>query len=538
MRTRDEPSAAPGPTVATRTLLGSHRDAIVLAVLWIAVTGMNLRWLSLNARPPHWDEANHLANSITYLALLSPGHLGEWLQTYTYYPPFVYWVADVFYVAARRTDVWVAVLSQSVFLAILIGSTYGIGRHLWSSRVGLMAALFVATAPMLVSGFKDFMLDAPLAAMAALGLYLLIRSREFRVPWASLLFGVVCGLGMLTKWTFVFALIVPAFAAGAFALVDTVRRRSPARILPVTGAVGLLLIVAAPWYLGNLSSLLRDAILLTGCPGCGWYAQVEGDPPLTTVHAWLWYGWDLVSLQLFLVPFGLFLVGIVIAVRDRAAARRNIYPLLFVSGIYFVQTLLVSKDPRYSLPLIAGVAVLGTYWIDRVRPPPRTAVAAAISVYCTITFLALSFGSPLLPQKIDVALPKTELVSELPDFTPAGDFVAFRGLRIWSQQGYPLGRPSADQWHQEELFQIAARESSLRTLWYHGANVDTIWFNDLAMRYFSLRYGVRLVADPAGADVAAIRTLPVETPGVPLGFSEMRAFSLPDGSTLRVYRRS
>ena len=526
MRTRDEPTAAPGRTVATRTMLGSHRDAIALAVLWIAVTGLNLGWLSLNARPPHWDEANHLANSITYLALLSPDHLGEWLQTYTYYPPFAYWVADVFYVAARRTDLWVAVLSQSVFLAILIGSTYGIGRQLGSSRGGLMAALFVATTPMLVSGFKDFMLDAPLAAMAALGLYLLIRSREFRVPWASLLFGVVCGLGMLTKWTFVFA------------LVDTVRRRSTARILPLTGAVGLLLIVAAPWYLGNLSSLLRDAILLKGCPGCGWYAQVEGDPPLSTVRAWLWYGWDLVSLQLFLVPFGLFLVGIVIAVRDRAAARRNNYPLLFVGGIYLVQTLLVSKDPRYSLPLIAGVAVLATYWIDRLRPPARTAIAAAISLYCTITFLALSFGSPLLPQKIDVALPKADLVSELPDFTPAGDFVAFRGLRIWSQQGYPLGRPSADQWHQEVVFQIAARESSLRTLWYHGANIDTIWFNDLAMRYFSLRYGVRLVADPAGADVAAIRTLAFETPGVPLGFSEMRAFSLPDGSTLRVYRRS
>ena len=42
---------------------------------------------------------------------------------------------------------------------------------------------------MLVSGFKDFMLDAPVASVAALALYLLIRSREFRVPWASLLFG-------------------------------------------------------------------------------------------------------------------------------------------------------------------------------------------------------------------------------------------------------------------------------------------------------------------------------------------------------------
>ena len=530
MRTRGEPSAAPAR-------IGAHRDAILLAALWIAVTALNLRWLSLNARPPHWDEANHLANSITYLALLSPGHLGEWLTTYTYYPPFAYWVADLFYAWSGRTDVWVAVLSQSVFLAILIGSAYGIGRQLWGTRTGLLAALFVATAPMLVSGFKDFMLDAPLAAMAALALYLLIRSREFRVPWASLLFGIVCGLGMLTKWTFVFALVVPALAAAALALVDAVRRRSPVRLAPLAGAFGLLLLIAAPWYIGNLSSLLRDAILLTGCPGCGWYAQVEGDPPLTTVRAWLWYGWDLVSLQLYVVPFAMVVVGIVIAVRDRAAARRNLYPLLFVGGIYVVQTLLVSKDPRYSLPLIAGVAVLGTYWIDRLRPPARSAVAAAVALYCAVTFLAMSFGTPLLPQRIDLALPKSALVSELPDFTPAGDFVAFRGLRIWSQQGYPLGRPSPDQWHQEEVFQLAARETRLGALWYRGANVDTIWFNDLAMRYFSLRYSIRLVADPAGADVAAIRTLPLETVDVPLGFNEVRAFALPDGSMLRLYLR-
>jgi hypothetical protein len=182
--------------------------------------------------------------------------------------------------------------------------------------------------------------------------------------------------------------------------------------------------------------------------------------------------------------------------------------------------------------------VLGTYWIERLRPPARTAVLGGVALYCATTFLAMSFGSPLLPQKIDIALPPSELVSELPDFTPAGDFVAFRGLRIWSQQGYPLGRPSPDQWHQEEVFQFAARESSLGTLWYRGPNVDTIWFNDLAMRYFSLRYGIRLVGDPAGADVAAIRTLPLETPAVPLGFSELRVFALPDGSTLRLYLRS
>jgi len=288
----------------------------------------------------------------------------------------------------------------------------------------------------------------------------------------------------------------------------------------------------------NRVSLVRDAGLLAGCPGCGWYAQVEGDPPLFTLRALLWYAWDLVSLQLFVVPFALLLIGLVVSLRDRGTARRNVYPLLFFAGLYVVQTLLVSKDPRYSLPLLAGAAVLGTYWIDRLRRGPRAALTGAIVVYCAGTFLAMSFGAPFLPRAIDIRLAPSPLLSELPDFKPSGEFVAFRGLRIWSQQGYPLGQPSAERWYQQELFRFAAQESATRTLWFRGPAVDTIWFNDLGMRYYAKRYGVHLVADPAGAYAAAIRTLPNERPTVPLGFDEVRSHVLPDGSTLRLYRRS
>jgi len=47
--------------------------------------------------------------------------------------------------------------------------------------------------------FKWYMLDPPLTAMAALALYLLIRSESFSDRRFSLLFGLVCGVGTLTK---------------------------------------------------------------------------------------------------------------------------------------------------------------------------------------------------------------------------------------------------------------------------------------------------------------------------------------------------
>ena len=106
----------------------------------------------------------------------------------------MYWVTDVFY-AVLGTGRGIAILSNVVFLAILVFSTYGIGKALWSSRVGLLAALFAVTAPMFVSQFKEYMLDAPLAAMVAAALYFLIRCGSFSDRRFSLWFGVACGGG-------------------------------------------------------------------------------------------------------------------------------------------------------------------------------------------------------------------------------------------------------------------------------------------------------------------------------------------------------
>src|SRR5438132_5667971 len=398
-----------------RAVIAARRDVLLLAQLWLSLTGLNMFWVTLNARPPNWDEANHLGNSVILFATFSWSHLGDWLQGYFYYPPLVYWVADAFYVVFGRTDEWVAILSQSVFLAILIGATYGIARRLWGSRAGLLAAFVATTTPMLAVGFKDFMLDAPLAAMATLALYLLIRSEGFaRRRWA-LLFGLVCGLGMLTKWTFGFMLIVPAATAAVAAVLSAWRERAWQRPIALVGALALSIAVMAVWYVPNAQSIVRDSAVLVGCGNCYWYAQVEGNPPIGTARSIFWYLWALVSHQLFLVPFALFLVGIAVMVGRREALRSNRYPVLFVAGIYVIQTLLVSTAPRYTLAIVPGVAILATYWMELVRPRLRPWLAGAVVGYGTVTFLAVSFGAPFLPEAVEVRVERSELVSELPD---------------------------------------------------------------------------------------------------------------------------
>src|SRR5713226_9041940 len=137
--------------------MSRRHDVALLAALVVVVAAVNLFWLTQDLRPPHWDRARHLMNSLILYDRFALST--EWALLYAYYPPFTYWTTDILYALFQQRDLWVASLSQSMFLAVLAFSTYGIASRVASSRVGVLSAILVVTSPLLVSGFKDYMLD-------------------------------------------------------------------------------------------------------------------------------------------------------------------------------------------------------------------------------------------------------------------------------------------------------------------------------------------------------------------------------------------
>jgi len=97
----------------------------------------------------------------------------------------------------------VAVMANSVFLAILLLSAYGIGKEVHSKKVGLLSAFLVSTTPLLFNLSRVPYPDYPLAAMVAVAINWLVRVDGFRHRGYSLLLGVTLGLGMLTKQPFI-----------------------------------------------------------------------------------------------------------------------------------------------------------------------------------------------------------------------------------------------------------------------------------------------------------------------------------------------
>jgi hypothetical protein len=72
-------------------------DAAVLGSTVVAMTALNLLWVALDKRSPYWDMARHLGDSLFTKNSFAFAHPLRFLTAYVYYPPFVYWVSDAFY---------------------------------------------------------------------------------------------------------------------------------------------------------------------------------------------------------------------------------------------------------------------------------------------------------------------------------------------------------------------------------------------------------------------------------------------------------
>ena len=487
----------------------------------MAVTALDVSWRFLDARSPDWDQANHLGDSLFYLKLFSVSDPLPFLQTHLYYPPLVYWVTDAFYAALGDKAIWVAILSNVVWIAVLVFSTYAIGKTLWNERVGFLSAVFVVTAPMLVTTFKEYMLDAPLTAVSALALYLLIRARGFSDRRFSLLFGLACGVGLLVKWTFPLALVLPSVQASAVALSEARLRRAVAPLANLFGAVALGLAIAAIWYLPSLAAILSQLHYFAN------HDIPYAVPAPDSLASMLWYFWTLLDRQLFLVPFVFFIAGIAFCVRKRDAAARNLYPILMIVGTYICFTLIRDKDARFTLPMLPAVAVVATSWLEYVSARARAVLASTIVVYGTVAFLAISFGTSLLPKDLAVRLGPGPFLGDA-----AWIGLGPKSTTLFSQVPYIIGPPSSQNWHQLDAFRAMEQvPPAERTFAYRGP--VTIWFNQFGLRYYAL------LLDATWVSVGRAHFLLVRGPAtVPQrGLTSLERWPLPDGGSLALYAR-
>jgi len=457
-----------------------------VAGITVVFIGITVWWLMANSQVPDYDSAPHIQYAFVVRSEILAGQWSAIFTDFNSYPPLGHIVGAIGTLVGGLSVTWVIFAGNVVFVPLLIGGCYGAGKIAFGPRAGVMAALFALGAPMISSEFHEFYLDPFEASMVAVSVWALLASRRFERVGYSALAGVLCALGMLTKQTFVLfvgGLIVVMFLRGGWR-----NWKGLVAFLAVGLALGL------PWYVDHISQLSSLASGYT-TPGASGAAPANSIAPSRFSAANIfWYPWDLLNRVLLTPLTLLFLTGAVLALW-RFCHRRapdDLTPELLGGGLvaYLGITYYITlRDPRYALPALVYMAVLGTGWIATARPPLRRWLTAALGVVVAINFVAINFGGV---GSFSVKLPGA---LRSPTLSDAGT------LTFFSPMGWRAGPPVRDG----DLLGLfrGLKRMGVQSIEVDGGSVNRVDFNNL---------GLVVLAEIAGIAVPAEDNLPAMGP--------------------------
>jgi 4-amino-4-deoxy-L-arabinose transferase-like glycosyltransferase len=294
-------------------------------------------------------------------------------------PVLSYWIVAGLY-RAFGTSAAVERFGIALGALGLFAATFVIGRIVRSTRVGVTAALILASSPRVLMWSRRIFIDMYLALFMALTLmfFVLAMSRPGHRRRYLLLMYVAIGLGVLTKGPIAAAL--PLLVCLAY-LAWTRRLGELRRLMLPLGSV-IVIAIVAPWYVAIYAQhgwkYIVDFLWLENV---GRYTETFG---LQDRGPFFYLGILLSDL----FPWALLLpVAIYAAVRRTGDANslpdesRDLRRLLiaWIVVIVGVFTFSHTKQDLYIFPIVPAVATLMALMLDDAGARPSRAVMASVA---------------------------------------------------------------------------------------------------------------------------------------------------------------
>lgn len=347
-------------------------------LLVLFLYGINIYYLiSADFTPPMWDEAVHLRDSLVFHNILTnPSQINlkvirdiigksekyPLIRPSGYYPPFAPILTSFLY-CPFGTSIRVAIMSNIVFLFILVPSVYKIGTLMFNRNTGLLSCALILLFPIVLSHSVVYMPDLPLTSMVAFGVFTLIKSEYFKNTKFSIISGFSFGLGMLTKWTYLFFVLGPIFYLVFKALYSGDWVKEPWYLRKSLRNIILFVVTSivtfGPYYFPILPTLIGETFKYSHG------ALAHGPDSLFSFASVLFYP---VALRKDMItPFGLILliIGMVLLSFSKSGYKT----LLFVWTLvpYFIFTFVIqNKAPRYMMPWLVPISLIISFCIGEI----------------------------------------------------------------------------------------------------------------------------------------------------------------------------
>ncbi|MBN2208076.1 MAG: glycosyltransferase family 39 protein [Candidatus Coatesbacteria bacterium] len=405
----------------------------------------NIVWLALDNIPPVWDPAFHISDAIDASEAISRLDICRLLMLQgqnTFYPPLWHVLAGIFMLLFGKS-VAVAIAANLLFIPAMVFGIFLVAKQLFDRRVGLLAACVGTLLPGLWGASRTAYIDFALSAMVTLFIALVLSPNRLEKRANCVALGLVFGLGMLTKWTFIVYVAGPSLAVLVRYLIPVIkppdgfgsRMTNRKRLLYCLALFGLTAgAVCLPWYIANLANTTRYI--------ADFDVELQKlDTSQLTPSLIGYYAQRLLSDQLFLPCLLLAIAGAALSVnkanRLLLLSSWIVVPLLFLRMIHW-------RDLRYTLPILPAFAILAGVALSRLFERRWSRVAAAFLMmllfgqWLVVSYrlgyaangLAIELGGVRVPiwgciaqdarPAISIKLPYDEMAAHISRLTPRG----------------------------------------------------------------------------------------------------------------------
>jgi hypothetical protein len=367
---------------------GSGLVCLLLGAVFAAST---LVWLALDRLPPNWDDAWYLTNSLTVYDALAHGGVAGYLaklnSVFGFKAPLIAGLPTPFYLLFGRR--WhAAYLVNIASMLVLFAALYRIAKRWWNARAAVYAIAISGAMPLLYALPRWYLVEYVLTALLGAAICVLIESDGLKRDGYTVLFGALCGFGLLLKISF------PLFILPPFVYIWI---RSGHRARPLLLSALPCLVLALPWYAGHLRPTLANAL----DAGFGAPAAIQGTGPIFSLRTIVTYlshvAADGVSYYFFFLALLLSLWAIFRRHLLLSSVTNAAWPLLVAWLLPFVVFVFGgNKDVRYIAPVLPAAALVLAFLLDFTLPRTRPGAVAGglLLAFPMLQMFAVSFGIP------------------------------------------------------------------------------------------------------------------------------------------------
>ena len=347
----------------------------------------NYIWLRLNGLPPHDDSANHLMGVLDILAL-SHNIVGMLIKSATFiidnfYPPLFHSVMAIFNLLFGISEIS-SIMANMPFMLLLLLSLYYIGKKMGNKNIGILSGFILMMYPYMFDLSRLPLPDFAMTAMISLSICLLLYTEDFSNLMFSLLFGISCGLGMLTKQVFAAFIVGPLVYAVCYLLIKK-RIFEKKIIINLLVSSILAFITASYWYIPKLGKLLPKYI--HAAQGGYIFNGIQSCPDVLSFKSITYNFHNLIDNQMLFFFFLLFVAGLMLWFFSRGERKLKIMFLVSIIVPYIIFIFILTKHPKTTTPYLMFFSLISAAGILSIK----SAIVRRGLVMLTIVFSLLQY---------------------------------------------------------------------------------------------------------------------------------------------------